>query len=126
MSKKTPKLTQWLIYKLRRISLQWPPKNQAKQLARVEGDFKLKKDGTPGKRRHISYRCNICKDLFPPSEVDLDHKEPIIPKSGFDSWDGVIGRLFCDADGFQVLCKSCHFLKSQDELGERVEKRKKK
>lgn len=123
--KKTPKLESWLIYKLRRISLQWPPKNQAKQLARVEGDFKLKKDGTPGKRRHIHYRCNVCKELFKDKEMDLDHIDPVIPKEGFDSWDGVITRLFCDVDGFQMICKSCHEKKTKSELGERVEKRKK-
>ena len=126
MSKKTPHLKSWLVYKLRRISLQWPPKNQAKQLARVEGDFKLKKDGTPGKRRHVHYQCNSCKELFPPAEIQLDHVLPIVPKEGFDSWDGVINRLFCDVSGFQCLCSQCHDLKTREENGERVEKRNKK
>lgn len=124
--KKTPKLTGWLIYKLRRISLQWPARNIAKQQARVEGDFKLKKDGTPGKRKHISYKCAECQELFPPSEVQMDHITPIVPESGFDSWDGVINRLFCEPEAYQCLCSGCHDEKSRTENKGRVKKRKKK
>lgn len=63
-------------------------------------------------RQRVAYECNICKGLFPAKQVSVDHvldagsllsKEDITP---------FIERLFCGADGLQVLCKTCHDAKS--------------
>lgn len=50
--------------------------------------------------------------------VFVDH---IIPVGGptQGGWDGVIERLFCEAEGLQVLCKECHDLKTKDEKNAR-------
>jgi formate-dependent nitrite reductase cytochrome c552 subunit len=37
------------------------------------------------------------------------------PKEGFTTWDSYIERLFCPAEHFDVLCKSCHEAKTQIE-----------
>jgi hypothetical protein len=51
-----------------------------------------------------------------------DHIEPVVPIGGFTgetylgyNWNELIKRLYCEADGFQALCKECHKLKTADE-----------
>ena len=67
-----------------------------------------------------TYNCASCKKLFPRHEIAVDHIQTVVPLSGFDSWSGVIGRLFCDAKDLQVLCKkTCHAKKTRDENTER-------
>jgi hypothetical protein len=46
----------------------------------------------------------------------VDHIDPVIdPAVGFVSWDTVIERLFCEVEGFQVLCWACHHAKTNEE-----------
>lgn len=86
---------------LRRGSFHWRARNEALVAARVER----------GK-----YLCADCKELFGPKEVALDHIVPVVdPKVGFTTWDDYINRLFCETDGFQILCHSCHDAKTQIE-----------
>lgn len=50
------------------------------------------------------------------NNVHVDHIDPVIdPQEGFVSWDKVINRMFCEADGLQVLCRDCHKRKTNDE-----------
>lgn len=61
--------------------------------------------------------------------MQVDHKDPIVPTDTLSkdmSWDVIIGRVFCSADNLQVLCSTCHKIKSKDENMERKEERKKK
>lgn len=88
---------------LRQASMRWPPKNQVKKDARVER----------GK-----YLCNGCNQVVPASikvdgkrknNVHVDHIVPVVdPYKGFETWDKLIERLFCEKEGLQVLCSSCH------------------
>jgi 5-methylcytosine-specific restriction endonuclease McrA len=79
---------------LRRGSFHWRARTEAMTAARVERG---------------RYKCNSCSELFGPKEVDLDHIVPVVdPKTGFTTWDDYISRLFCEADGFAVICKQCH------------------
>jgi hypothetical protein len=59
----------------------------------------------------------------------MDHKTTIVPLEGFKNgswcWDEYILRMFCDEDGYQVLCKECHDAKSNEEKKIRAEVRKK-
>lgn len=67
-----------------------------------------------------TYTCANCGGVFPRHEVAVDHKITVMPLSGFDSWSGVISRLFCSAEDLQVLCKKpCHAEKSRAENAER-------
>jgi 5-methylcytosine-specific restriction endonuclease McrA len=69
-----------------------------------------------------SYICAECGNTFYRHQVAVDHKQPVMPVEGFDSWSGFIGRLFCDASELQVLCKgigSCHQKKSNLENAQR-------
>jgi hypothetical protein len=86
---------------LRRGSFHWRARTEAMTAARVER----------GK-----YKCASCQDLFGPKDVALDHIQPVVdPKLGFTTWDDYIARLFCVAEGFQVICNVCHDAKTQVE-----------
>lgn len=46
----------------------------------------------------------------------VDHIKPVIdPAKGFESWDQVAERMFCEADNFQLLCHACHQAKCSEE-----------
>lgn len=88
---------------LRSASQRWPPKYQ------VLADAKLGKRINPATGRLAEhYLCAACKGAFPLKEVEVNHIVPVIPLSGFDSWDGTIKRMFCEKEGLEVLCKPCH------------------
>ena len=89
---------------------QWPPKYQAIKDAYFDDGI----NPATGRRCKL-HRCAECGDCFPMSYMQADHIEPVIPIEGFDSWDKVIERLYCEKEGFQALCKDCHKAKTQEE-----------
>lgn len=95
---------------LRAASRRWPPKYTCLNEAFVDKRINTK-TGREGKH----YRCNACKGVFPTSEVQVDHIEPAVPVTGFTNWDEIINLMFCEKEGFQVLCKSCHQVKTSKE-----------
>lgn len=101
---------------LRSASQRWPPKysvlNQAKR-----GKAINPKSG----RLAEQYECANCHNLFVSKEVEVNHKIPVIPITGFDSWDGVIERMFCEQDELEVLCKPCHKVLTKLENQQRKE-----
>lgn len=68
------------------------------------------------------HRCEQCRKLT--EKVNIDHIDHVIPLSGFDSWDGVLNRLFCDPLKLQKLCPECHSKKTTDEQKIRKQYRK--
>lgn len=98
----------WITSSLRRMSYRWAPRNLALKAARVERGL---------------YKCAHCEELFKNGEFALDHIVPMVPHTGFPmhpvtkgpDWTIIIDRLFCDVDGFQVLCNSCHDIKTSIE-----------
>jgi 5-methylcytosine-specific restriction endonuclease McrA len=69
-------------------------------------------------------RCNKCRALT--EDYAVDHDPSVVPTIGWDSWDGVITRMFCDSDKLQILCHPCHSRKSSGEANTRKESRAKK
>jgi hypothetical protein len=63
------------------------------------------------------YFCQIetCGVIGPKRDFQLDHKLPVVITSGWDSWENVLDRMFCDADGYQNICKACHAIKTAEE-----------
>lgn len=88
---------------LRSASVRWPPRYGA-----LASAFCGRKVNPKTGRLAKLYGCKNCGHEFPASDVEVNHKEPVIPLSGFDSWDNVIKRMFCEEDGLEVLCKPCH------------------
>ncbi len=82
----------------------WGPKHQAKKLAKVA---------------YNSYQCADCNELFANKEVEVDHIVPAGSLKTFSDLPEFVERLYCEADGFQVLCKPCHQLKTNREREDR-------
>lgn len=98
------------------------------QAARVELPPALKKDGTPGKRPRVRYKCAICGGLFMQKYVQVDHIEPVVPlhKKEVDmTYDEMADRIMCKKDNLQLVCStpmsknegkpSCHKIKTDEE-----------
>lgn len=81
------------------------------------------------------YECSGCKEHVPATikvgkkraqNVFVDHILPIVdPAIGFTTWDEYIERMFCEKENLQLLCKSCHDIKSDEERKIAVERRRK-
>lgn len=99
---------------LRTGTRKWAPKyeciNAAKRGKRVNS-----KTGRVAEH----YECAECHGLFPLKDVAVDHIEPVVPVTGFVSWDDVIHKMYCNSDSLQVLCSPCHKIKSKKESEER-------
>ena len=105
-----------------------PQMQETLKAARVELPPKIKKNGQPGKRNQVRYRCIECDGLFSTKNVQVDHIDPATPLGTTIeemSWDDVVEGIFCDVENLQVLCStpkirngglpSCHAKKSAEE-----------
>lgn len=89
----------------------YPPKYEC-----LNNAFTEKKINPKTGRMAKHYRCNICKEEFTQSNVNVDHTEPAVdPKVGFVDWNTFIERLFCSVDNLQCLCIECHRIKTKSE-----------
>lgn len=108
------RLNAFIMSTLRSGSRRYPPKWQVLEAAKRE---KRKNEATG--RDAQFYACSSCGLEYTSKQVEVDHVEPVVPLTGFVSWDDVIKRLFCTADKLQVLCTTCHKAKSKEELKQR-------
>lgn len=88
---------------LRSASQRWPPKYKVLSKAYV-GQRINPKSGRMAKH----YLCKACEEAFPAKEIQVNHIVPVVPISGFDNWDNVVERMFCEESGLEVLCVPCH------------------
>jgi len=93
---------------LRQKSRFWTPITQCKLAA------KRPYTGT-NKRQKFEYQCNICKQWFPEKLINVDHKVPAGSLNNTQDLAGFVERLFCEMDKLQVLCETCHNIKTQSE-----------
>ncbi len=102
---------------LRTASMKWPPRNQVTKAAWVSRAV----------YRCVGYFCDpheVDRTLDGANNIYLDHIEPVIPPTGFTTWDDAIRRMFPEAEGFQLLCRECHGRKTKDERDERTRSRR--
>lgn len=88
---------------LRTASVRWPPRYETLNGAFVERKVNVK---TGKLAKH--FKCAKCGEDFPQKDVEVNHIDPVVPVEGFDSWDSVIERMFCEKEGLELLCKPCH------------------
>lgn len=101
----------FIVNVLRSGTRKWPPKYLTLNEAKTE-----KKKNVRTGRLAQHYLCNVCTGEFPAKEVQVDHIQPVVdPKTGFINWDTFIDRLFCEKENLQVLCTTCHKLKTSEE-----------
>lgn len=73
----------------------------------------------------MHFKCADCCKEFPHKEVQVDHKKPVVdPKVGFVDWDTFIERLYVTASKMQVLCTTCHKVKTKAERAARTKREK--
>jgi 5-methylcytosine-specific restriction endonuclease McrA len=108
----------FIISALRNASRRYPPKFNALKEALVGRKVNAK----TGKLAY-HYECAKCNGQFVSADVQADHILPVVDtKEGFVDWNTYIDRLFCDISNFQILCRSCHALKTADEKKQRSKK----
>lgn len=112
------KFTSFVKGNLRRATIKWSPIGECLSNARTRRGF---------------YRCNACKEEVPATIKEgrkrvknaiVDHIEPIVPVTGWVSWDDCIEKMFCELDNLQCLCRKCHDEKSNEEKKLRAMHRK--
>lgn len=99
----------WVKRYIELISYKWAPRNLALKRARRVSQLK-------DKRTKWQYQCNHCMKWFKQKEIQIDH---IVPKGRYskETFFVWLDRLFCDVDGFQILCRPCHLKKTNKEHG---------
>ena len=85
---------------LRSAFQKWGPKHEAKRQSKIA---------------HNTYVCAHCEGQFGNKDVEVDHIVPAGSLKTFNDLPGFVERMFCEADGFQVLCKDCHQIKTNAE-----------
>lgn len=94
---------------LRQKSRWWKPVAICKDKSR-------RKHQGSDKRRKFDYQCNHCKNWFAEKEISVDHIVPAGSLRNANDLPGFVERLFCEADGLQVLCNVCHDKKTKLQL----------
>lgn len=67
------------------------------------------------KNQKWEYKCAECKKWHKAKDVSVDH---IVPAGSLNTYDDLVPfvqRLFCSVEGLQVLCRTCHNTKTQQE-----------
>lgn len=86
----------------------WPPKWEVLRAAK-------RPYGGKDKRQKWEFKCAECKKWHKQKDVSVDHIVPAGALSSYDDIAGFIQRLFVGVEGLQVLCKTCHNKKTQEE-----------
>ncbi len=98
---------------LRQKSRWWKP------VLQVKAAVKRKYNG-PNKRQKFEYQCNVCKNYFIERRINVDHIVPVGSLLSGDDLKGFVERLFCEAEGLQVMCDTCHDKKTKQEIQDRL------
>ena len=133
-AKKPWVLKNYLISVLRKASRKTPAFSQAFNIAKEEFFIDTK---SGGKARRVRFKCAECGRAFlnkvGSREIAADHTVPVVGIEGFVDWNTYIERMFCDADGYKILCnyeglrdgvESCHRIKTNLERAQRPKKPK--
>lgn len=85
-----------------------------------------KTDRATGKKRDL-YECAGCARLFKSDEVHVDHIQPVfdprkrVPAEETD-YTQLVHRMFCEIENLQILCHTCHGIKTENERKQRYGK----
>lgn len=118
MSKKTPiKVKSKLISAMRRIWMYSEMRKKVLNRTKFKKVVGLFADGKAKTLFH--WNCEKCGAET--REPEVDHIEPAVPLTGWDSWDGYISRMFTEDEWkLQVLCNTCHSAITNDQRMARI------
>lgn len=80
-----------------------------------------------GPKGGARYICESCKGLFAISDINVDHRQPVISidSTGTErTIDELINNLWCDSSNLQILCIACHKAKTKQEKKQRAQYRR--
>jgi hypothetical protein len=116
---------------LRRLHMQCPHKNKAKQRSKIDSaTFLCEVDGCKNAYYEGSSEKNflkLCEKYageynIEKGKIELDHKIPVVDvKKGFGSWDDYIRALWVDENGYTNMCRVHHAEKTAMEAAQRAE-----
>jgi hypothetical protein len=117
----------------RRLSSSWPPMLEAKEKLKVapalhrcskcdsynyEGD---------SHKNYDKYVLQFSDKVVNFDGIEMDHISPIVPVTGWTTWDNFFDNTFCDEINYRGLCNSCHAVKTKNENSHReIHKKKRK
>lgn len=93
---------------LRAKSRFWIPAQECRKAAR-------RPNQSSNKRLKWEIQCNKCKNWFPDKECSADHLQAAGSLNSFEDLPEFCRKLFCEIEGYQMLCSTCHNTKSQEE-----------
>lgn len=93
-----------IVSMLRNGSKYWKPSLEALKRARI--------------RRGV-YLCKMCGNTKDNKSMVVDHINPVVPVTGWESFDSFVHNLFCEVDNLQAICKDCHKIKTKNEQDQR-------
>lgn len=93
---------------LRRAWTKYPVRYQVMEKARKPYSGK-------DKRTKWVYECAQCQKLYKSTEVNVDHITPAGTLTKYSDLPKFVERLFCESSNLQVLCKTCHDVKTKEE-----------
>lgn len=93
---------------LRSAYNKWPPKWEVLKAAK-------RPYGGKDKRQKWEFRCAECRKWYKQRDVSVDHIVPAGSLSSYEDIAGFVTRLFVGASGLQLLCKTCHQIKTNNE-----------
>jgi len=93
---------------LRAKSRFWLPAQECRKNAR-------RPNQSSNKRLKWEVQCAKCENWFPDKEIKCDHIIGAGSLNSFEDLPEFCKRLFCEVDGYQMLCDPCHNIKSQEE-----------
>lgn len=97
---------------LRNKSRWWKPISLCKQKAK-------RKYNGPNKRQKWEYQCAKCKKWWAEKHINVDHIIPVGSLQSAQDLPRFVENLFCEVNHLQVLCSTCHNVKTQSERNER-------
>jgi len=71
------------------------------------------------KRRKKEYQCAVCSGWFADKEVAVDHIVPCGSLKSYDDLPRFVSTLYCEANNLQVICNTCHQIKTNEERANR-------
>jgi 5-methylcytosine-specific restriction endonuclease McrA len=93
---------------LRRSFMKYPVKYQVKNAASrpyVGSD----------KRRKKEYQCAVCDSWCADKDVAVDHITPCGSLKTFEDLPKFVATLFCEKENLQIICNTCHQIKTNEE-----------
>ncbi len=107
----------WIRSALRRLSIRWAPRSEYLKANRRQILDLSRRAPT---RNRWEYQCELCSKWHYRKEVECDHIIECGSLKKFNDLPGFCERLFVEIDGWRILCKGCHQVKTNEARHEKI------